>query len=161
MATDLVIRPAVLQDGDAIWAMLEPVFRAGETYAVDPDISREASLEYWRSGRAYLAEAGGAPLGTFYIRENQKGGGDHVCNCGYVTARAAEGRGVARAMLAFSLDEAKRLGFEAMQFNFVLADNIRAVETWRRAGFTEVGRLPRAFRKADGHVDALILHRFL
>ena len=68
---------------------------------------------------------------------------------------------MARAMLAFSLEEAKRLGFEAMQYNFVLADNIRAVETWERAGFDEIGRIPRAFRKGEAYVDALILHRFL
>ena len=64
-------------------------------------------------------------------------------------------------MLAFSMEEAKRLRFKAMQFNFVLADNTRAVETWKRAGFVEVGRQPRAFRKREAYVDALILHRFL
>lgn len=156
------IRPAVDTDEDALWAMLEPVFRAGDTYAIDPDISRDDALAYWCAHRAYVAEAGGDLLGTFYIRPNQQGGGAHVCNCGYVTARGAEGRGVARTMLAFSLEEARRLGFEAMQYNFVLATNARAIETWRRAGFAEIGRIPRAFRLPDGaYTDALILHRFL
>ena len=142
--------------------MLEPVFRAGDTYAIDPAISREDALAYWCAHHAYVAEVGGTPFGTFYIRPNQQGGGAHVCNCGYVTARGAEGRGVARAMLAFSLEEARRLGFEAMQYNFVLATNARAIETWRRAGFGEIGRIPRAFRLPGGtYTDALILHRFL
>ena len=162
MGTDLAIRPATVEDEDAVWAMLEPVFRAGDTYAVDPDISRADALDYWfrRTPHVYIAEDE-APRGTFYIRKNYPGGGAHVCNCGYVTGRGSEGRGVARAMLAFSMEEAKRLGFEAMQFNFVLADNTRAVETWKRAGFVEVGRQPRAFRKREAYVDALILHRFL
>ena len=142
--------------------MLEPVFRAGDTYAIDPAISREDALAYWCAHHAYVAEVGGTPLGTFYIRPNQQGGGAHVCNCGYITARAAQGKGIARAMLAFSLDEARRLGFEAMQYNFVLATNARAIETWRRAGFGEIGRIPRAFRLPGGaYTDALILHRFL
>ncbi|MEO9824353.1 MAG: GNAT family N-acetyltransferase [Paracoccaceae bacterium] len=118
-------------------------------------------MEYWLSARAYIAEDR-APLGTFYIRENQQGGGAHVCNCGYITARGAEGKGVARAMLAFSLQEAKALGFEAMQYNFVLASNTRAVATWERAGFDQIGRQPRAFKSPDGtYCDALIFHRFL
>ena len=155
------LRFATPTDHNTIWAMLEPVFRAGDTYAIDPAISREDALAYWTAHRAYLAEVDGVPVGTFYIRPNQQGGGAHVCNCGYITARGAEGQGVARGMLAFSLEEAKRLGFEAMQYNFVLADNIRAVETWKRAGFDEIGRIPRAFRKDEAYVDALILHRFL
>lgn len=162
MGTDPVIRPATPRDEDVIWQMLKPVFRAGDTYAIDPAISREDALAFWMAHHAYVAEADGALLGTFYIRPNQQGGGSHVCNCGYITARGSEGKGVARKMLAFSLDEAKRLGFEAMQYNFVLATNTRAIDTWKRAGFSEIGRIPRAFRFPDGgDTDALILHRFL
>ena len=155
------IREVETADHDVIWAMLEPVFRTGETYAIDSGIPREAALDYWLAERAYLAEDGAA-VGTFYIRRNQKGGGGHVCNCGFITARRAEGRGVARAMLAFSLTEAKALGFEAMQFNFVLANNTRAIATWERAGFEVIGQQPRAFRLPDGaYTDALVMHRFL
>ena len=150
-------------DQDVVWAMLEPVFRAGDTYAVDPDISRTDAMDYWfrRTPHVYLAVDHTAQ-GTFYIRKNYTGGGAHVCNCGFVTARGSEGKGVARAMLAFALREAKTLGFEAMQFNFVLASNSRAIETWKRSGFSEIGRQPRAFvHPTLGYVDALILHKFL
>lgn len=141
--------------------MLEPVFRAGDTYAIDPAISRTDALAYWTAHHAFVADMDGKPLGTFYIRPNQQGGGAHICNCGYITARGSEGQGVARAMLAFSLEEAKRLGFEAMQFNFVLANNTRALATWAKAGFAEVGRIPRAFRRDGAYIDALILYRAL
>ena len=141
--------------------MLEPVFRAGDTYAIDPNISREDALLYWTAHHAFVAELNGTPAGTFYIRPNQQGGGAHICNCGYVTARGSEGRGVARAMLAFSLVEARQLGFEAMQYNFVLANNTRAVATWLKAGFEKIGRIPRAFKSGDDYIDALILYRAL
>lgn len=157
-----MIRPATGGDAGAIWDMLEPVFRAGDTYAIDPDIPQAEAVAYWTADHAYVMEDGGIPVGTFYIRPNQKGGGRHVCNCGYVTARGAEGRGVARAMLAFSLEEARRLGFEAMQYNFVLASNARAVATWERAGFETLARLPRAFKHpTQGYVDALIMWKAL
>ena len=156
----LTIRPVEPRDENAIWSMLKPVFRAGDTYAIDPDISQDDALAYWLAGQTYLAEDS-EPRGTFYIRDNQQGGGAHVCNCGYITTRGAEGRGMGRAMLAFSLTEAKSLGYEAMQFNFVLANNTRAVATWEQAGFDIIGRQPRAFRCGSEYVDALVMHRFL
>ena len=155
-------RPATPGDHHAIWDIVRPVFRAGTTYAIDPDISRTDALAYWTAHHAYVTELDGQIVGTFYIRPNQQGGGAHVCNCGYITAAEAQGKGVARAMLNFSLDEAKRLGFEAMQFNFVLANNTRAVSTWERAGFAVIGRIPKAFKdRDDRYIDALIMHRFL
>ena len=150
------------EDGDAVWSMLEPVFRSGDTYAVDPDISRADALEYWFSAdRVYLEEDTGH-LGTFYIRTNQRGGGRHVCNCGYVTGPGSQGKGVARQMLEFSLGAAKAMGFTAMQFNFVLETNERAVAIWKKAGFNVIGRQPRAFQHPDGtFCDALVMHKFL
>ncbi len=159
----LAIRPAGPADQGAIWAMLEPVFRAGETYCQPRDISRTAALAYWAGPprRVYLAEEG-APLGTYSLGPNQPGGGDHVANAGFVTAPGAEGRGVARAMLDHALEAARDQGFRAMQFNFVVATNRRAIATWERAGFETVGRLPGAFRHPSaGLVDALVMFRRL
>lgn len=157
------IRLASEADSDAIWTMLEPVFRAGQTYAIDSAISRDDALDYWLSGRAYLAEADGAPLGTFYIQENRPGGGAHYCNCGFVTGPGAEGRGVARAMLEHALGAAKKLGFQGMVFNFVVESNARAVALWQRYGFEIVGRVPNAFQPlgSDDQFDALVMFRVL
>ena len=160
----MMIREAAAADHDAVWTILEPVFRAGDTYAIDADISRGEALAYWfgPERRVFVACDGDAVLGTYYMVPNQKGGGRHVCNCGYVTAARARGRGVARAMLAHSLELAPGLGFRAMQYNFVVSTNTRAVDTWLRAGFEIVGRLPGAFRHPEqGYVDALVMYRTL
>ena len=160
----LTIRPATPADEDAIWAILEPVFRAGETYPIPRVIDRAGALAYWRTeGHAvFVAEDAGQIAGTYYLRANQKGGGGHVANCGYMTAQGQTGRGVARAMCAHSLDEARRHGFSAMQFNFVVASNERAVRLWQSCGFAIVGRLPNAFRHPQrGPVDALVMFRAL
>ena len=151
-------------DDDALWAMLEPVFRAGDTYAIDPAIGRDAALAWWQGGthQAYLAHQGAEILGSYYICPNQKGGGAHVCNCGFVTAPAAQGRGVARAMLTDALDRARAQGYLAMQFNCVVSSNSRAVALWQANGFAIAGRLPGAFRHPQhGFVDAFVMYRKL
>jgi ribosomal protein S18 acetylase RimI-like enzyme len=164
MPSPLTIRPATPAGDDAIWAILEPTFRAGETYPIPRDISRADALAYWRSpGHAvFVAEQGGQLVGTYYLRANNRGGGAHVANCGYIVASAATGRGVARAMCAHSLEEAKRRGFRAMQFNFVIASNARAVKLWQSCGFEIVGTLPEAFQHPRlGLVDAFVMVRKL
>jgi ribosomal protein S18 acetylase RimI-like enzyme len=158
------IRPATRADDDAIWGILEPMIRAGETYALPRELTREAALAYWHApGNAvFVAEEDGAIAGTYLLRANQAGAGRHVANCGYVTAPHATGRGVARAMCLHSLDEARRRGFRAMQFNLVVSTNERAVRLWQRCGFTIVGRLPGAFaHPTAGFVDGLVMYQLL
>jgi ribosomal protein S18 acetylase RimI-like enzyme len=158
------IRPASPADDDAIWAILEPTFRAGETYPIPRDISRADALAYWRTpGHAvFVAEADGRMVGTYYMRANNRGGGSHVANCGYMTARGETSRGIARAMCEHSLRIAKERGFTAMQFNFVIASNERAVRLWQSMGFAIVGTLPKVFAHPTlGMVDAYAMHRTL
>lgn len=161
---EMMIRPATPADTAAVWAILEPVIRAGETYALDRDMREGDALAYWFGAdkEVFVAEGDGTVLGTYYLRANQAGGGAHVCNAGYMTGAAATGRGVARAMCLHSLDHARARGFRAMQFNFVVSSNVRAVGLWQSLGFEVVGRLPGAFdHPADGFVDALVMVRAL
>jgi GNAT superfamily N-acetyltransferase len=158
------IRRATDDDHIGVWEILEPVFRAGDTYSIDADISRDDALAYWFDvqKQTFVAEADGRIIGTYYIRANQTGGGAHVCNCGYMTHPAARGQGVARAMLEHSLDLAPRIGYRAMQYNFVVSTNTRAVQTWQRYGFDIVGTLPMAFHHPQmGDVDAYVMYKHL
>ncbi|MGA8220830.1 MAG: N-acetyltransferase [Candidatus Acidiferrales bacterium] len=158
------IRRATDKDAEAIWRILEPMIRAGETYTLPRDVNRDGALAYWFSARneVFVAEDGGEIVGTYCLRANQEGGGAHVANCGYVTAPWASGRGVARAMCAHSLERARERGFRAMQFNFVVSSNERAVRLWQSFGFEIVGRLPGAFEHpAHGFVDAYVMYRKL
>ncbi len=160
----MLIRPADPGDRPAIWSIIGPIIRAGESYTLDPDLTEEAALACWMGPDrdTFVAEENGLLVGTYYIRANQSGGGNHVCNCGYMTAASASGRGVARRMHDHSLEYARSRGFRAMQFNFVIASNERAVRLWTSLGFEVVGRLPEAFRHPQlGYVDALVLHRTL
>jgi len=158
----MIIRRANKDDRDAIWTILEPMIRRGDTYTLPRDMNNEQALAYWLAPEkeTFVLEENGTLLGTYYLKANQQGGGAHVANCGYVTAAAAQGRGIARAMCLHSLENAKQRGFLAMQFNFVVSTNERAVKLWSSLGFEIVGRLPRAFEHPEhGFVDALVMYR--
>lgn len=158
------IRPATADDADTVWMILRPAVEAGDTFCADAEGGKAGALAYFwpPTAQVWIAEEAGEALGCYYLRPNQTGNGAHVCNAGYCTAPAARGRGVARAMLDHSLETARAQGFRAMQYNFVVETNVRAIETWSRAGFDVVGRLPGAFRHPDrGYVDALVMYKSL
>jgi ribosomal protein S18 acetylase RimI-like enzyme len=160
----LSIHPATDSDRDAIWAILEPMIRSGETYTLPRDMNKQQALEYWFAAdkETFVWKENGAVLGTYFLKANQQGGGAHVANCGYVTAPAAQGRGIASQMCLHSLERAKQRGFLAMQFNFVVSTNERAIKLWTSLGFETVGRLPLAFEHPTlGLVDALVMYRQL
>ncbi len=158
------IRTAHPGDACAIAAIVLPIIREGTTYALDPGMTEAEALAYWmgRDKETFVAEEDGVVLGTYYMRPNQAGGGRHVCNCGYMTNPAAAGRGVARRMCEHSLGHARSRGYRAMQFNFVVSTNERAIRLWQSLAFEIVGRLPGAFRHPmHGYVDAFVMYRLL
>lgn len=166
MADPVHIRPYQPADWSAVWAMLAPVFRAGDTYAVPRDLSEEAARRYWTDSSrvVFVAEdsATGELVGTYYVRPNQEGPGSHVCNGGYIVAERARGRGVASCMCEHSQREAIARGYRAMQYNLVVASNQGAVRLWKSMGFQIVGTLPAAFLHPTlGFVDAYVMYKQL
>ena len=160
----VALRPATQADHDAIWAILEPVYRAGETYCIDRDISRADALADWFAApfTAFVAERDGVVLGISHVGRNRPGGASHVANASFATSPAARGQGVAKALVTHAKDWARAQGFRAMQFNFVVATNDDAVHSWKKAGFDVVGRLPGAFLHPSlGYVDALVMYHDL
>ncbi|MGM0693361.1 MAG: N-acetyltransferase family protein [Pseudomonadota bacterium] len=158
------VREAIKEDFDQIWPIFHDIAAAGETYAYPRDISKEQALELWMDGprKTYVIEENGQVLGTYYIKTNQPGPGDHVCNCGYMVSSDARGRGLATALCEHSQETARKLGYKAMQFNFVASSNEGAVRLWIKLGFAVVGRLPRAFHHPSmGYIDALVMYKWL
>ena len=151
-------------DWARVWPLLQATFAMGESYTFPPDIGEADARKAWVEipAATFVAEEAGEILGTYFIKPNQPGLGAHVCNCGYVVAPSAQGRGVAARMCEHSQQFAISQGFRAMQFNFVVATNQRAVRLWLRLGFEVVGRLPGAFRHRQlGFVDALVMYKTL
>ncbi|MBD2421895.1 GNAT family N-acetyltransferase [Cyanobium sp. FACHB-13342] len=161
MSSPLQIRPYEPADWPAVWALLEPVFRAGETFPHDPGISESEALAAWveQSQAVMVAvEGAGAVVGTYYLRPNSLALGAHVANAGTVVAEHCRGQGIGSRLCQHSLQEARRLGFRAMQFNLVVSTNTAGIRCWLRNGFAVVGTLPGAFRHSQlGYVDALVM----
>lgn len=152
-------------DWPQVWAILEPVFRAGATYSFSPDITEEEAKKVWidtpQSVYVYQDENKNI-LGTYYIKPNQPALGSHVCNCGYIVAEKARGQGIASKMCADSQEKAIALGFKAMQYNLVVSTNTDAIRLWGKNGFQTIGTLPKAFNHKElGFVDALVMYKQL
>ena len=144
--------------------MIRPVIRAGDTYAIDRNMSREEALAYWMDDEkeTFVAVVNGHILGTYYLRANQEGGGSHICNCGYITAEAARGQGIARQMCEHSLTHARETGFYGMQYNLVVSSNEEAVRLWQKLGFDIIGTIPDGFKHPElGLVDAYVMYQIL
>lgn len=159
------IRPAIEADWPGIWAVFEPIVRAGESYPIDRDASEKAVRAYWHAADKMLfvaADKAGTILGSYYLKPNSTGPAAHVCNAGYIVHAEWRGRGVATALCEHSMREARRQGYRAMQYNLVIATNSRAVRLWQHLGFGIVGTLPGAFHHhALGYVDAYVMYRSL
>ena len=158
------IREATKEDWNAIWPIFHEVVAAGETYAYETDASKEQAEKIWLDTprKTYVFEENNEILGTYYLKTNQAGPGDHVCNCGYMVSSKARGKGIATSICEHSQKIALELGYKAMQFNFVVSSNERAVRLWGKLGFETVGRLPKAFRHPSlGFVDALVMFKWL
>jgi L-amino acid N-acyltransferase YncA len=160
-----MIRPATPADEDAIWSIFHAVVAPGDTYVFDPQMSRGDALAYWfrPDTYTYVAEGDeGHVAGTYILKPNQPALGAHVANAAFMVSPVARGSGIGRRMGEHSLAEARRLGFRAMQFNFVVSTNEAAVRLWHRLGFQIVGTLPGAFRHAErGFVDAYVMFKTL
>jgi L-amino acid N-acyltransferase YncA len=160
----VTIRRACPADFDAMWAIFHAIIAAGDSYVFAADTSRDEAFTYWFAPgvTSFVAEQDGAVTGMYKLIPNQRGRGDHVANASFMVDPAFSGRGIGRRMGEHALQEARRGGFAAMQFNFVVSTNLAAVRLWQRLGFTVVGVLPRVFRHpTQGLVDAYVMHRAL
>ena len=158
------IRPAVNSDKPAVWEIINAVIAGGDTYVFDPDASEDEMLTYWFSPEkyVYVAEDDGEILGTYWIKANQPGLGSHVGNGAYMVSANAKGKGIGRMIAEHSLEEARRLGFKTMQFNFVVKSNEVAVRLWQKVGFEIIGEIPDAFdHRENGLTNAYIMYRKL
>jgi L-amino acid N-acyltransferase YncA len=160
----ITLRPATRADDEAIWEIFHAVIATGDSFPFNPQMSREDALAYWfgPGTRPYVAEHDGHIAGSYLFKPNQPGLGDHVANAAFMVSPTARGLGIGRRMGEHCLAEARRAGFRAMQFNFVISTNEPAVRLWRQLGFKVIGTLPGAFRHARfGLVDVYVMFRTL
>lgn len=158
------MRKATSKDAEAIWKILKEVISRGDSFVFDPDSPKEKMMAYWMESEkhTYVAVLDNSIVGSFFIKTNQPGLGSHIANAGYMTSPLASGKGIGKAMGQFSLEEARRLGYKAMQFNIVVKSNERAVRLWQSLGFKIIGEIPEAFNhKKLGMTNAYVMYQKL
>ncbi len=164
MLWPMTIRPAVPEDFDGMWPIFQAVVATGTAYVFAPGTPRDEACAYWFGPgiRCFVAEDGGRIVGFYKLMANRRDLGSHVANASFMVDPAFAGRGAGTALGVHCLREARRAGFLAMQYNFVVSTNHAAVALWKKLGFEIVGRLPKAFQHRElGLVDAFVMHRFL
>lgn len=162
--SNITIVPARKEDFSAIWPIFHRILQGGDTYVYAADTDREFAENYWMNSDvgAYAAYYDGQLAGSYVIRSNRPGYGSHVSNASFIVSPDFHGKGVGRRMGEHCLLEAKKKGFQAMQFNFVVSTNHVAVKLWQSLGFAIIGTIPKGFNhRTLGLVDAYIMHRFL
>lgn len=143
----LNFRKAAQSDSDALWSLMEPIIREGSTYVFSQDSSKEKMMDFWlaQDKSTYVAELDGEIVGTFFLKANQPDRGSHIANAGFMVRPLVNGQGIGKAMAEFALTEAKQMGFQGMQFNYVVKSNLTAVHLWKKLGFDIVGEVSDAF----------------
>jgi L-amino acid N-acyltransferase YncA len=158
----MIIREADINDIDGIWEIFEKVVKGGDTFAFDPDTTKEEMIKLWLAPamKTFVAEENGRIAGSYFIKPNQPGLGAHVSNCGYMVHPEVRGKGAGALMCAHSIVKAKELGYMGMQYNLVVSTNTKAVQLWERSGFKIIGTIPRGFHHKNlGYVNAYIMFR--
>ena len=160
----MTIRPVTSGDADSLWRIFQAVVAPGDTYSFDSSTTDADAVAYFIGPgiTSFVAEDEGRVIGMYKLIPNRIGRGSHVANASFMVDPSAQGRGIGRALGEHCLEEARRLGYEAMQFNFVVSTNTAGVALWKKLGFAIVGTLPKAFDHAElGKVDVYVMHRFL
>ena len=158
------VEPATSADWQGIWDIFHEVVSHGDTYSYYPHTTFDEAMSVWvRAGaQGYVVKDGDKVIGTYSLRKNKAGFGDHVANAGFMVHKDYRGRGVASAMYEDCMKRAKQQGFHSMQYNFVVSTNTKAVELWKSKGFDIIGKVPKGFRHAKlGLTDIYIMYRTL
>lgn len=159
-----MIREITQTDFEQFWPTFSAIIKAQETYAFDPELTLDQAFTLWCESplKTYVYVEDDKVLGTYYIKPNAMGPSSHICNCGYMVSSEARGKGIARQMCEHSQQMALELGFDAMQFNSVVASNEVAVKLWQKLGFNIIGTIPKAYQHGQlGLVDCYIMHKWL
>lgn len=160
----LEISPASEADFDEIWKIFQPILQAGGTYVYSPDTSKAQAYSIWYdlTFQTYLAKVDGEVVGAYVIRPGHRDLGSHICNAAYIITNKYRGKGYGEAMGLHSIEQAKKLGYRAMQFNYVVSTNKTAISLWNKIGFKIVGTIPTAYNHPEhGYVDIHIMHQSL
>lgn len=102
---------------------------------------------------AVAADEDGTICGLYILHPNNVGRCGHICNASYAVRGDARGRHIGEKLVLDCLEQGRLHGFRILQFNAVVATNLRARRLYERLGFVPLGVIPKGFRMKDGHYE--------
>ena len=137
-----------LADMIRIW---NEVVEEGIAFPQEDDLNETTGKEFF-GAQSYcgVAEEDGVVVGLYILHPNNIGRCGHIANASYAVDSKKRGHHIGEQLVCDCLAQAKRLGFQIMQFNAVVETNIHARHLYERLGFEQLGTIKNGFRLKDG-----------
>lgn len=158
------LKPFSQEDENSLYGIFKEVVDSGSQFPYECNSIQEFHRQFLNPmSNVYVCHSlTGEVIGGFYIRSNFPGRSNHIANAAYMISSTYRGQGIGTLLVKASLRIAKELGFQAMQFNMVLSQNIIATKLYQKLQFNIIGTIPHAVWNPDGsYQDGYIMHRKL
>ncbi len=144
-------------DLEALRQIWNQVVEDGAAFPQEAPLSPETAAEFF-ADQSYVgvADRNGEVIGLYILHPNNVGRCGHIANSSYAVRRDVRGGHVGEALVKDSLSKAAALSFRILQFNAVVASNVRAVRLYEKLGFVHLGRIPNGFRLKDGTYEDIL-----
>lgn len=159
-----VLKPFDQEDEKCLYNIFQEVVDSGCQFPYECNSIQEFYRQFLDpKSHVYVCHSSNKEVvGGFYVRSNYSGRSRHIANAAYMIKGGYRGQGIGTLLVNASLEIAKGLGFQAMQFNMVLSQNVTAIKLYQKLGFNIVGTIPQAIRNLDGsYQDGYVMHRKL
>jgi L-amino acid N-acyltransferase YncA len=160
----ITIRPSIEKDFNDIWEIFSDVIKGQDTFVFPPNMSYGHAKQYWMDfgNKVYVAEHNNEIVGTYMLKPIHSGNGNHIGNASYMVSSKFRGKSVGKLMGQHCIEESKKLGYSAIQYNMVVSTNTVAVKLWKSLGFKIIATIPGGFRhRTKGFVDSYVMFKTL
>lgn len=147
----MTVRQYEENDLQAMITIWNDVVEEGVAFPQEEKLSELSGREFFAS-QSYCAVAveDGQIVGLYILHPNNVGRCGHLCNASYAVDAWKRGLHIGEKLVKDCLVQAKRIGFQVLQFNAVAESNIHARHLYERLGFVQLGTIPKGFRMKDG-----------
>ena len=153
---DIIVRPWEQRDLARMVEIWNEVVEAGEAFPQEEFLTADSGMEFF-SSQTHNAVACDADSGEIYglyiLHPNNVGRCGHICNASYAVRSDMRGMKIGEKLVLDCIAQGRAHGFAILQFNAVVAANIRARRLYERLGFVALGIIPKGFRMKDGHFE--------
>ena len=155
------IRKYKASDLPVIIELWNSVVEAGDAFPQEELLDEETGAAFFAAQSCTVVlEEDDQVLGLYILHPNNVGRCSHIANASYVIDASVRGKHLGEALVFDSIRKARALGFQILQFNAVLENNVRARHLYERIGFQQLGVIPGGFRMKNGQYENICLYYY-